>query len=118
MKVSSLFDLLTDARDLLDFFEEVDSREQLVTRLDRLKRNHTDEFLECIEGLRSSITETLGDTLEMSAVLDDPEPESDPELDQLLEKIASSETLPEAEKQNPPETQEAEKPKDDVLPEI
>ena len=38
MKVSSLFDLIADSRDLVEFFDGVNSKEQLVSRLERLKR--------------------------------------------------------------------------------
>lgn len=117
MKVSSLFDLVTDGRDLLTFFEGVDTGEQLVSRLERLKRQDPDEMLECIEGLRSSITKALSDTLEMSAVLDgdEEEEEEDPELEAALEKIAKeSESSTGEETQNPPEPVAAEIPKDEV----
>ena len=37
MKLSSLFTVITDANDVLDFFEGVDTTDQLVSRLERLK---------------------------------------------------------------------------------
>ena len=72
MKVSSLFNLISDASDTIDFFEGVESAEQLVSRLERLKHTNTDELLECLDGLRSSTIEALEDTLEMSASRDEP----------------------------------------------
>jgi hypothetical protein len=115
MKVSSLFDLITDGRDLLGFFEGVDTTDQLVSRLERLKRQGADEMLECVEGLRASVTSALGDTLEMSAVLDDDDEEDNSELDAELDKIANEEEDTEVEKPNPPDPPAEEKPKIDVL---
>lgn len=125
MKVSSLFDIISDGRDLLTFFEGVSSREQLVSRLERLKREGTDELLECVESLQLSIAAALGDTLEMSAVLDD-EPEPDVGLDAELDKIAeenedeeeqeSPAEPAEVEKQNPAGPPAPEDPKNDVQP--
>ncbi len=93
MQVGHLFDLITDAKDLTDFFEQVDTRDQLVARLDLLKRKGTEDFLACLDGLRVSITKILSDTLEMSASLDDEEPEVDDvvsdgdDIDRTLEAL-------------------------------
>ena len=38
MKISSLFTVMTDANDILDFFENVNTTDQLVSRLERLRR--------------------------------------------------------------------------------
>jgi hypothetical protein len=67
MKVSSLFNLIRDASDLLDFFENVESPEQLISRLERLKRQDSRNLLACVDGLRASVDDALEDTLEMSA---------------------------------------------------
>lgn len=115
MKISSLFDLITDGRDLLDFFEGVDTKEQLVSRLERLKRQAPDEILECVEGLRTSVAAALADTLEMSAVLDDEE-ETDLGIDTELDQIAKDEEDAEVENPNPQTPPATEKPKDDVTP--
>ena len=71
MKVASLFDLVNDAKLILDFFERVESPEQMVSRLERLKRQGTTELLESLADLRSSIDNVMMDTLEMSALTDD-----------------------------------------------
>jgi len=71
MKFKSLFHLVEDAKDLLDYLEGVGNRDQLVSRLERLKREGADDLLACVEGLRASVTDALDDTLEMSAALDD-----------------------------------------------
>jgi hypothetical protein len=109
MKVSSLFTVITDANDVLDFFEGVETTDQLVSRLDRLKRQATDNLLDCLYALKSSIATALDDTLEMSADLGEPDEE-----DNLGESISDEELEnltgePEAEKQNPPEGPEGEK---------
>lgn len=81
MKIANLYNVLTDASNLLDFFEQVETPEQLVSRLERLKRQGTKDMLDCIDGLRGSMADTLDDTLEMmemSAPLGGTEiPESD-----------------------------------------
>jgi hypothetical protein len=100
MKVSSVFNLMTDSSDVLDFFEGVESTEQLVSRLDRLKRQGPDELLDCLYALRSSIVALLDDTLEMSA-LGEPDDEEDNLGDGLTD--AELERLTAEEKQNPAE---------------
>jgi len=107
MKVSSLFNLITDGSDLLDFFQKVDTPEQLVSRLERLKREAPDELLSCIIGLRTSVSTALDDTLEMSAVIDETDDE-DLEIDRELEQLEGEET------QNPAEPAPAQEPKNVV----
>ena len=104
MKVSSLFTMITDANDVLDFFEGVETTDQLVSRLERLKRQGTDDLLDCLYALRSSIATALDDTLEMSADLGDPDDEDNLEdslSDEELEKLTGDQ---EAEKQSTAET--------------
>ena len=110
MRMQSIFDLITDSNDLLSFFEEVDTPEQLISRLERLKRKGADELMSCIAGLRHSVTSILDDTLEMSPSLDDgaddeegfPDLDPDKELDDLTQGTADVEsqnpTTPEEEK--------------------
>ena len=103
MKVSSLFTVITDANDVLDFFEGVETTDQLVSRLERLKRQGTDDLLDCLYALKSSIATALDDTLEMSADLG--EPDEDDNLgesisDDELENLTATE---DGEKQNPAE---------------
>jgi spore cortex formation protein SpoVR/YcgB (stage V sporulation) len=108
MKIGNLFDLLTDARDILEFFEECHNREQLVSRLERLKRQGSEELMECIDGLRVSVDRTFEDTLEMSASLDEKEEEEiagdeavDKELEDLVKNLDAPVTEPNANDQNP-----------------
>lgn len=119
MKVRSLFDVIVDGLDLLDFFTDVESVEQLISRLDRLKRKETaEELLACIHGQRASINAALEDTLEMSASLDEDDDEDD-DLDREIAKLAADAEPVSAEppeKQNPAVTPAAEDPKNVVPP--
>lgn len=103
MRISSLFDIITDANDLLDLFEGVESPEQLVSRLDRLKRQGKEEMFACLQGLRGSITSALNDTLEMNASLDEPEvDDTDDNLDNLEATLADLEAGNEIPAASPP----------------
>jgi len=91
MKMGSLFDLVADGNDLLSFFEDVNTAEQLVSRLERIKRRGPRELLEAIGALRASIDVLMEDTMEMSPSLEESESAPDPssaELDAELEAIA------------------------------
>jgi hypothetical protein len=101
MKVSSVFTLATDATDVLDFFEGVETTDQLVSRLDRLKRQGTDNLLDCLYALKSSVATLLDDTLEMSSLGGNDEEEDN--LEDGLDD-AELESLTEEEKQNPTES--------------
>jgi hypothetical protein len=91
MRISSLFDLITDGNDVLDFFDRVETPEQLVSRLERLKRQGAEELLACLEGLRASISSALNDTLEMNASIDESS-DDDSELGDLDAALADLET--------------------------
>lgn len=98
MKISSFFNLLTDLIDWNDLFEEVESREQLVSRLERLK-HRPDDVLALLHGSRLSVEKTMGDTLEMSPDLGEPDVLEDGDLDKELDalvddKAISEENLP------------------------
>jgi|SRR5271157_5236844 len=109
MKMSSFFNLATDLNDLLDFFYEVESREQLVSRLERLKRQ-PGELLATIQGGRGSIVSAMNDTLEMNSSFEEPEIESDPELDAQLDALVAEK--PNSEEPSPTENTK----KDDASP--
>lgn len=106
MKVSSFFDLITDGKDLVEFFEGVDTPDQLISRLEHLKHRDTDDLLASIDSLRTSITGALTDTLEMSSTVEDEDLESDPDLDALLDDQPDQ---PDAEDQISPKTPSAPK---------
>ena len=65
MKIANLYNVLTDASNLLDFFERVETPEQLVSRLERLRRQDSKNMMDCIDGLRGSVADTLDDNLEL-----------------------------------------------------
>jgi hypothetical protein len=88
MQVGHLFDLFTDAKDLADFFEGVDSKEQLISRLELLKRQGTDDLLACIVALPITLDRFYKDTFEMSASMDDNDEIEDDEMDAELENLA------------------------------
>ena len=103
MKLGSLFNVLQGNTDLLELFEGVETHDQMVTRLERLKRQAPEELLLCVQGLRVDLRALFDDTLEMGASLDD---EDTSELDAELEKLSGPdenepEKKPEPE-QNPP----------------
>lgn len=113
MKVSSLFNLITDSSDILDFFERVESPEQLVSRLERLKRQGAEELFACLIGLRATVQATLDDTFEMNAALGEPEDDAstlDDEIAGLSLDDSPAESKPEPEKQNPTVTPTAKDP--------
>ena len=112
MKVASLHDLITDSKDVLDFFQDVHTPDQLISRLERLKRqkpDDLDDMLACLEGLRGSVNASLEDTLEMSASLDEPDNESD--LDAELDALGSSDESDLSENQNLPASDAVEEEK-------
>ena len=59
MKVASLFDLVADSKNILDFFERVETAEQLISRLERLKRQGPTELLDSLEDMLHLNSEAL-----------------------------------------------------------
>jgi len=100
MKISGLFSLLTSTTGLLDFFEGVESEVQLISRLERLKRQAPDALLDSIYVARSTITEVLDDTIETTSTVEgeDMEFEDTMEDDELENLTADEKQIPE----NPP----------------
>ena len=85
MKIKSLFDLIQDARDVVDCFENVTTGEQMVSRLERIKRNEHTDFMVLIDALKISLQGVLHDTLEIgSSEMDDDE--ADLEMDGLSDE--------------------------------
>jgi hypothetical protein len=89
MQIGHLIDLTNDASDLLDFFDGVETQEQLVSRLERLKRGPIEELLACITGLRASNQQFRDDTVEPSGSIDGDEPEEN-ELEELMLELEST----------------------------
>lgn len=94
MKIKSLFDVIQDARDIVDCFENVTSVEQMVSRLERIKRNESADFLVLIDALKISLQGLLHDTLEIgSSEMDDDDGDEDLSMDGLSdEEIAALES--------------------------
>jgi hypothetical protein len=102
MKISSLFDLITDANDVIDLMlDRVETPEQFVSRLDRLKRQGAEELRVCLMGLRASVTAALDDQLEMNAALDEPT-DDDSDLTDLEAQFADLETENQISAASPP----------------
>lgn len=85
MKIRSLFDIIQDSRDVVDFFEGVENQEQMVSRLERIKKREFGELLACIDALRISVDSALEDTLEMSGSGIDENDEDESDGDDGLE---------------------------------
>jgi hypothetical protein len=88
MKMQALFDLLQDAQDVLTFFENATTTEQMISRLERMKRQAPDEFLECVDSLRFSISAALEDNLELGGPL----AEEDDEADDIFDSLVNNES--------------------------
>jgi len=129
MKISSLVNLVVDASDLLDFFEKIDTPDQLISRLELLKRKGTTDLLSCIEGLRGSVSAAVADTIETTGSIDEGDQSGEDDdlagLEAELAEIEDEENpaenqddddLDESESKNPTPTVNVEKPKNDMQP--
>lgn len=77
MKLQTIFDLIQDAQDILSFFDRVTTPDQLVSRLDRLKRQAPEDFAECLDSLRFSVSAALEENLELGGPLASDDDEAD-----------------------------------------
>ena len=77
MRFRSFFDVIGDAKDVVEFFDGVDSVEQMVSKLERIKRRDTEEFLVCVQSLKLSIDAAMDDTFEMGSSVEVNEDEPD-----------------------------------------
>lgn len=101
MKIRNLFELVQDSKDVLDFFEGVESPEQMISALERIKKRESEDFLTCVQTLRISLEQLVDDTLELSGFGPDDE-EEDLETDDL----ELGEDLPDSEEPVPPSVNE------------
>jgi hypothetical protein len=86
MKFRSFFDVIRDAKDVVDLFDGVETVENMVSRLERLKRAGAEDVLVSVESLRISVEAALEDTMEMGSSPvedDDLDDLSDPDLNDL-----------------------------------
>ena len=93
MKIQSLFNLVQEARDVVDCFENVATGEQMVSRLERIKRNEHTDFMVLIDALKISLQGVLHDTLEIGSSEMDTDDDEDLSMDGLSDdEIADLET--------------------------
>lgn len=107
MKMRTLFNLIEDADEITSLFSKVETPEQMVSLLERLKKQGAAEFLDSIQSLRLSLQSAMEDTLEIGGALgadedDNFTSEGVGEEDDLLEGIADEDENVAAK----PETQE------------
>lgn len=69
MKIQELFDLLGDAQDVLSYFANVENPQQLVSRLERLKRQAPEELLEDLFALKTSLETAFTAHIELGGSL-------------------------------------------------
>lgn len=84
MKIGSLFEVIRNANDLVEYFEGADTPEQMVSRLERLKKAAPDELVDDVKSLRDSISKLLDDTMEMGRTVEDTD---DDDLDNELSDL-------------------------------
>jgi hypothetical protein len=67
MKMRSIFDVVTDSSDVVDFFQDVSTPEQMISRLERIKRapGQAQDLLTCLHALRMSMESFFEDTMEL-----------------------------------------------------
>lgn len=65
MKMRTLFNLLEDADEITSVFTKVETTEQMVSLLERLKKQGAAELLESVKSLKLSLQAAMEDTLEM-----------------------------------------------------
>jgi len=71
MKIQELFDLLAASQDFLTIFDGVESPSQLVSRLERLKREDVEGILQDLNALRLATENALAANLELGGSLGD-----------------------------------------------
>lgn len=91
MKIQELFDLLGSSQDFLSYFEGVQSPAQVTSRLEHLKRQDPEFFLEDLHALRVSTHAALSANIELGGSLssDDDVPD---DLQNALDEFPDVET--------------------------
>lgn len=69
MKMRSLFNLIEDAQEISELFARVETPEQMVSFLERLKKSGATELLEGMQALRLSVHAVLEDTFELGGTI-------------------------------------------------
>lgn len=107
MKIQELFDLLAASQDFISIFDGVETTSQLVSRLERLKREDVEGILQDLNTLRLATGTALEANLELGGSLGDEDDEpSDLEeaLDAFPEYATDDETEGEQTKNETPAT--------------
>lgn len=95
MRIQELFDLIGAADDFLSLWHEVETTDQLISRLERLKREDPEGILDDLNGLRIAVSSALAANIELGGALSgDGEPVSD--IDKALEGFRDLEEPTEA----------------------
>jgi hypothetical protein len=98
MKIRTLFNVLEDAQEIATLFSKVDTTEQMVSTLERLKKQGAAEFLDSVQALRLSVEAAYEESLEMGGSLGFDGNEESEEDENLLEGLGDEEEKPEEEK--------------------
>jgi Flp pilus assembly CpaE family ATPase len=107
MRIQDLFDFTGSADELLSYFDNVTSPQQLVSRLEQLKRQDPEGLFDSLESLRLSHATVLEANLELGGALANETDEPDNLLgslaafaeatDETVSQIATDEKPPEVE---------------------
>jgi hypothetical protein len=108
MKMRTLFNLIEDADEISSLFVKVETPEQMVSLLERLKKQGAAEFLDSVQSLRLSLQAAMEDTLEIGGTIgsddeDDFSGEESEENEDLLKGLEEEDEIPDA-KPEVPET--------------
>jgi hypothetical protein len=98
MKFRNLFHMVEDAQEICGLFDKVETPEQMVSALERLKKQFPGELLDLVQSLRLSTEAVLEDTIEPSGTVGEggePEGFDDDLLDQISKE---DEVVPQSEK--------------------
>lgn len=97
MKMRSLFSLIQDAQDVAYIFDKVETPEQMVSLLERIKKQEAPAFLENVQALRLSLEAVLNDMLEVGGPSpledDDIEGDGNEESEDLLQSLGDEEEI-------------------------
>jgi len=99
MRMRTLFNLLEDADEIVVLFSRVETPEQMVSLLERLKKQGAPELLETIQSLRLSLQAIMEETLEIGGSLSDGTEEDNftddlKEDEDLLEGLGDENEIP------------------------
>lgn len=112
MKFKSIFHLVEDAQEICSLFDNVETTEQMISTLERLKKQFPEEILSLIQSLRLSTEAILEDTFEPGGTVggdpDDADFEFNEGNEDVLREMQEKETVSDGKNQKTeaPTTQE------------